>query len=435
MGMTVGWVEPSLVYFLLPKKYHNSTHIRDNLQWTMNLGAGFGALVPLAVIDYFGRKTSFQNAAVINLVAEFLLIGASNKTMFMAAAFLGGCAVGIFFTGMVLYVAEISTPAERGTVGALVSFCAYIGIVFTDLIAIFLNWQILIYAICLATLTFIASMSFWMIESPHFLLMEGKSLETKLTLKSLRGVGSILEIEEEYKSMESFLKLEQDSQRRPSLRSIFWPERVKKSVAIILPILCISQMVGGHAMDDYAEEVVNIVVPHYGKLLLSSLDVLSVGICLYMIDKVGRKPLLMISIIGSGLCCFSLAIFRYFGQDQCRSINNKIEISVGIVIVYYSVYSLGLIPILPILTGELFPSRIKTIAVGLCMAFVYLAAAGMQSLYWFFYVRSGTCLAFAAFAMSGSLGCPLAVTSMPETKGKSLYEIQGEIESIAVVMS
>lgn len=202
---------------------------------------------------------------------------------------------------------------------------------------------------------------------------------------------------------------------------------------MILPILCISQIVGGHAMDDYAEYFIDDVIPNYGRVLLASLDVISVAVCLYAIEKVGRRPLLIISTSVSALCCLILAIYRVTLAMQ--NTKEKMVVPTTIVVIYYSVYSLGLTPVLPVLTGEIFPSRMKTVAVGLTMMLVYLVAATMQMIYMYLNETAGGCWGFVIFALVGSIGLPLAASSLPETRGKSLSQIQADMENVPVVIS
>lgn len=106
---------------------------------------------------------------------------------------------------------------------------------------------------------------------------------------------------------------------------------------------------------------------------------------------------------------------------------------VAILCVYYGIYALGLTPILPIVTGEIFPSREKTTAVGICTSLMYLAAFCMQRSYEALNHRTSSCLAFTCFTVLGSAGLPFVVVLMPETKGKSLSQIQNELENIVMV--
>ncbi|KAG7203445.1 hypothetical protein KM043_013510 [Ampulex compressa] len=448
IGITLGWPDPELFQLVIPSLYCKEMPYDNTiLESLTNFGASIGAVVPLCLVDTLGRRISFATSGAVCTASWLTLILVNSSVIerlveqcwifgiIACAAVAGGLATGIFLTTVSLYVAEISSSANRGTVGALVTFCIYIGVLIINCLAIVPYFWILLYVMCVVSAIFLVSTTVWMVESPHFLYQRGKVLDAKLCLKALRGTERVLQIQEEFKSMERFFNAGLNVVTKPTLYQVFHPKNTKRSIAVILPILCISQMIGGYAMDDYAEEVINIVVPHYGKILLATLDVLSVGICLYMIEKVGRKPLLMLSVFASAICCFALGIYRYVGQLQCQTVKGHMALPVGLISVYYAVYCLGLTPILPILTGEIFPCRVKTVAVSCCMMIVYLFAVIMQRLYVLLIHKAGSCLAFAIFALLGSAGIPLALASVPETKGKSLYQIQGELAYVGVIIS
>ena len=122
-------------------------------------------------------------------------------------------------------------------------------------------------------------------------------------------------------------------------------------------------------------------------------------------------------------------IFIFIFNFSQLPVKNEI-LPVSVLCIYYSIYALGLTPVLPIVTGEIFPSQAKTAAVGICTSLVYLFAFCMQRSYETLNQRTSSCLAFATFSMLGSIALPFALTLLPETKGKSLLQIQSELENI-----
>lgn len=211
----------------------------------------------------------------------------------------------------------------------------------------------------------------------------------------------------------------------------------KTWATLIMIILFISQMVGGYAMDEYTEKFVDELLPIYGRILLSTLDLLSIGLCVYLIEKVGRKPLLLLSISGSSASCLILAIDALIHETSYGTISdyNERVITSVIVVMYCTAYSLGLTPILPLLTGEVFPNRIKTIAVGLCISVIYLSVMINQSIFETLNAKRGMYVAFIAFSVIGSLGLFSVFLFLPETTAKSLHEIQSELDTFPIFMS
>lgn len=99
---------------------------------------------------------------------------------------------------------------------------------------------------------------------------------------------------------------------------------------------------------------------------------------------------------------------------------------------YYVIYSLGLTPVLPIVTGEIFPSRAKTAAVGICACLLYLVAFWVQRSYEALNDYTSSCITFGSFTLMGSIGLPFALALLPEANGKSLTQIQNDFENMVV---
>lgn len=263
-------------------------------------------------------------------------------------------------------------------------------------------------------------------------------MDAKIALKNLRGTRTVLEVEQDYKSMECFFNSEYMTKKKATsvLKEFFFPQNTKKSLVIILPLMCLSQTVGGFAMNEYLEKVLKHFVPRYEYAIISSINVLSTLFCLLAIEKIGRKSLLIISIVGSAICCFLLAIYKLIEKQDCQTLlKGEMLIPVLLILAYYAVYFFGLIPLVPILAGEIFPNRVKIVACAICISLVYISAFSVQNIFELLKLQTNSCLAFSIFAILGSIGLPLIVSFLPETRGKSLYEIQSELDIISITIS
>lgn len=205
---------------------------------------------------------------------------------------------------------------------------------------------------------------------------------------------------------------------------------------ILMILLCCSQIIGNYAIDSYTSYHVDLVLPTHGKIFLSILDVISVVFCLCVIEKVGRRSLLFFSIAGSSISCLLLAIdtfFRGIHQKNFYHYDDK-YLAVLIFILYHGSISFGFTPLIPLITGELFPNRIKTIAIGLCISGIYLTFMISQTVFEILNVEIGDYVALLSFTLIGSMGIFFIILFLPETQAKSLHEIQNRIDECAVLM-
>lgn len=273
--------------------------------------------------------------------------------------------------------------------------------------------------------------------------LELQTLEAKLSLKDLRGASTVLEVDEEFRTIELFF--DQKTSEPPKSNCCKMcalgsaSSRKGKYATAAIIFLCITQMVGAYGMDDYSKNFMNDILPHYGRVVIASLDLCSVAVCLCVIEKFGRRQILLtISIVGSSISCLIMGVVTLTQYDT--SIRNAVQkppylLPAAILGLYYLVYTLGLTPILPVMTGEIFPSRGKTMVLGFCISFIYFCSIVIQALFETLNARQGSDLAFATFALVGSLGIPVAFLFVPETRGKTLNEIQNDLDDCTILVS
>ncbi|XP_024939240.1 facilitated trehalose transporter Tret1 isoform X2 [Cephus cinctus] len=347
----------------------------------------------------------------------------------ITGSFVGGFAVGIFLITATLFVSEISLPENRGTVATMTSLSGYFGIFIICYLGIHVDLQILAPGIIGFTIFFIISTSLWMNESPYYLYKCGRVLDAKLSLMTLRGKTTILEIDEEHKSMVQFFnsEIEYPTRVKRMINLMFGSGKMEMSMMFLLLTLCTTQVIGGYAMTNYVDSIVSTQLPRYGTVFLALMNFVSVVCCLGTIEKIGRKFILKLSCIGSSTCYLIIFIYNFYYGTKCEPGNGTATSLIIIIAIYYIIYTFGVIPVIPVLTSEIFPNKIKTVAIGFCFSSVYLANLIIAWLYFSLSHLMGVCPTFAVFTFTGAIGLPVIIWSLPETNGKSLYEIQHEL--------
>ncbi|KAL7304177.1 hypothetical protein TKK_0003375 [Trichogramma kaykai] len=441
VGLAIGWPGPGFAYLYGDEHDTRLDYIDETwVESAINAGASLGSIASIFVTDAYGRRPAFMLSGCLQIAfwIGLCVSGHINRIWIASSAFVAGLGVGVYAVAAVLYVAEISSTENRGLVGGAIMLSGYLGVFLMNLLGYLVDVAIVLDLMVAAPLIFCASVCCLMLESPFYLFQTGMVLEAKITLKNLRNRRSVLEIEPEYESMVVFFN---SSLAKPTGRLLLESlcplrEELRSPLALlVVPLLCVSQMLGVVAVSSYALLLLEQVLeqPQAGKVVASFVDVLSIVLCLLAIQRFGRKPLLTFSIVGSGLCCLVLSVYYLASEERCLTNalpkENKI-LPISVMCLYYAIYSLGLTPVLPIVTGEIFPSQAKSAAVGICTSLVYLVAFCMQRSYEALNQRASSCLAFASFSLLGSIGLPFAVTLLPETKGKSLLQIQNELGNI-----
>ncbi|KAK0181759.1 hypothetical protein PV327_004013 [Microctonus hyperodae] len=351
IGLTIGWPEDFLIHIIATCPNEVSIDVeklRSTTRLVTNMGGCLGALIPPCFVDVIGRRRHFAITAILDIICWLTLTLVKNSPILFIGAASGGMATGSFVVTATMYIGELSPALSRGRSTPLVALFVYIGILIGRILSLFIYNRIAPFTMSMVTLGFLVSVYYWMIESPYYLYEQGEILKAKESLKKLRVNYNILDIESEYKSMEIFFDAEDESIRQHAyfLSSAFMINSGKSSTGVILVLLIVSQTIGGYAMSEYTERFIHKFLPYYEKSILTFFDVLSV------------------------------AIYSFVHETKYLTISGYTdEIFTSIIVILYCIAnSLGLTPILPLLTGDVFPNRIKTIAAGLCISVIYLGA-------------------------------------------------------------
>ncbi|XP_034935537.1 sugar transporter ERD6-like 17 [Chelonus insularis] len=440
IGLTVGWPEMCSVYYVNPE-YLNTTFIsledaKTTTNLVLNLGACLGALLPPCLVDIFGRRHNFAISASIDILFWIILIYSQTLIHLMFTTAIGGIATGSFIVTVTVYISEVPPLKNYEAVGTLVAFFAYLGILLGTSLSLSMHNEITLLIMCLLACIFFVSIYMWIIESPYFLYKTGKTLEAKLVLKVINNASHISEIESEYNTIEKFYDSQNSSSKSFLLKICCSNLTIKSWISIFIFFLFIGQMLGSYALSKYTENFIEKVIPEFGKILLSFLDILSLAICVCLIERVGKKPLFVLSVCGLSLSCVILAVDILIHEIVYENLNYDYEeiITLCIVVLYCVAYSFGMIPILPIFISGIFPNRNKTIVVGLCISILYLCAMINQSIFEVLNSQTGTYVAVTAFAIIGMLGLFFCYYICKFGTGGNFQEFISRIENALILV-
>ena len=146
-----------------------------------------------------------------------------------------------------------------------------------------------------------------------------------------------------------------------------------------------------------------------------------------LVDKIGRKPLLLSTTCLSGIALTISGIFCYLKNNQVIDVTPYGYVLVSSVIFYELIIALGLSPLTYMMLGELFSANVKGFAVSLANLWSCLLAFVVSKLFQVISDTSGIDVSFACFAITCFFGIAFIAFYVPETKGKSLANIQDEL--------
>lgn len=388
---------------------------------------GWGAMAGNAIAgplsDRFGRRRVLLGTALLFVMSSLLAASATSFPSFVAARILGGLAVGGAILIAPVYIAEIAPADKRGSLVSLNQLMIVIGISASFFSNYFLlqlgehSWRYMLGVQIVPALLYFALL--WFVpESPRWLLLKGRN---DAALQVLRRVAGEQQAQENFQQIQRSLTTKAVSR---GFRGLI-DSRVRLIMIIALGLAFFQQITGinaifyylptifsqaGGGMDDAFRQAVMVGV----------VNVLMTFVAIWLIDRLGRKPLLIMGIAGMALSLF--AISWAFNQE---SYNARLVLIA--IIGFVASFAISLGPVMWVLLSEIFPNEQRAAAISVAGFWNALISATVTMIFpWALSTlgSGGTFLAFALFATAALLFVALLV---PETKGRTLEQLESDL--------
>uniref|UniRef100_A0A6P7G2L7 Facilitated trehalose transporter Tret1-like isoform X1 n=2 Tax=Diabrotica virgifera virgifera TaxID=50390 RepID=A0A6P7G2L7_DIAVI len=428
-GMHYGWPAPSLPRLLDGTSY---IHINEDIGYWLAIAPLLGTLVgspttPL-FIDRIGRHKTILLTGLPYVLSWVLIYFASRYELILAGRLLAGVADGWMFCSVPVYIGEIAEPRIRGFLGSLISVSYIGGILLIDIIGSFCTVPV---TALISTVFPIAMVVifFFMPESPYFLVMKGDNEAAKKELQILRGTNNV---EKEIARIQEGIQEEQSVKSNPL--DLFRIASNRKAVIIILAIRICQEFSGDSAITFYTQNIFREAgtdIPEdIASIILFVIELIVTIVAALLADRFGRRPLLIFSAAGAAISLLVEGVYFYLKicTDLDLSDFNLVPLVALISFVVCLGSGLKVIPLL--MLSELFPASVK----GASVAVADLSSAGLVMLVskYFQFTRDhfGMYVPFISFAVFCTIGLLYITLCVPETKGKTLEEIQDHLKGI-----
>ena len=391
---------------------------------TALVGCLVGAMVAGAAADRWGRKPLLTTAAVLFTVSAVGTGLFNDFTLFNIARFVGGVGIGVASALSPMYIAEVSPAAIRGRMVSLNQMTIVLGILAAQIVNLLLardtsvaesqawnvewGWRWMFWAETVPAALFLM-MSLFIPESPVYLKMRNEKL-------GMRNVNEEMKNEEGAQGHSSI--------SHSNFSSLISHSSFRRVLILGLVIAVFQQWCGTNVIFNYAQEIFTGAGYDVDGMFI---DIVITGIAnvaftfvaLYTIERWGRRTLMLIGAGGLGLI--------YLTLGTCYFMEVKGVLMVCLVVTAISVYAMTLGPVTWTLLAEIFPNRIRGIAMATCTFALWVgcctltfsfpsmnAALGSSGTFW---IYSAICCCAFVFLWR----------RCPETKGKSLEELENEL--------
>ncbi|GJQ74424.1 hypothetical protein Trydic_g21294 [Trypoxylus dichotomus] len=434
LGNVIGWT--SQISAKMTEGEMGFEITTDQLGWIGSLsaiGAAFMALLIGYICDKIGRKLTKLLLVFPMASGWALLVWPSSVPMLYVGRMLTGMSMGAFMVTNPVYINEITQKEIRGILGSLTQLFISGGILFDAIVGKFASIQhYTLY--CFVVPLIFGCVFVFMPETPIYYLRKGEEEAAEKVLRKLRPED--YDIEAEIENLKSSLSMQQegnsfqtfkDSWRtHPSTRLAFYITLV----LMILRVLC-----GIDAITVYTSLIFRNATdfdPSLGTIIVISIQSL-VGIFQSaIIDRVGRKILLLISqiLISISLLAVGISFLLKSRNIVSSDAHETLDALALSALSIYSVgFSLGIAPIPLILNAELNPPETKSLVSSFNTFTSWLVIFGVTKSFLVMEEGWGIESAFLLFGVLSLLGVLFVIVFVPETKGKSHKEIRETLES------
>ena len=380
------------------------------------LGCVLGASIAAFTSDRFGRKRVLLGAAALFTISSIGAALPRNLIEFTVARLLGGVAIGIASTLSPLYIAEISPARSRGLLVSLNQLAIVSGILLSYSVNYLLtgagpsNWRWMFASAAIPSVLFFFTLLF-IPESPRWLMQKGREHEAERFLAQIVGREAAAG---EIKAIRAAIAEESGDLLDPMFR---------KALTVAILIALFSQFTGINTIIYYGSIVFLEHVPHqtastalWANVIIGAINFTATVVGMLLIDRSGRKVLLMSAYAGMALSLVAVSAAIHFQASGA--------IVLIFILIYVACFAVGVGTGTWVVMSEICPTRIRGRAMSIATVFLWcgtlLVTLTFLSLVNLF-TAAGVFLLYATVSIAAFL---FVWRKVPETKGRTLEEIE-----------
>ena len=430
-GYDTGVVSGALLF--LKKDFGGLSNFQQELVTSLLLvGAMAGALAAGRVADRVGRRPTVLATAAVFVVGVLLAAFTPTYPVLLAARVIIGLAVGSASMVVPLYIGEVVPPRVRGAMVSLNQLAITVGILGSYLIDYGLsstgNWRLMFgLAAIPAAVLFIGIL--FQRESPHWLIRQGKSDEARAVLRRVREADGGQQATDAAIEAE-IREVREVASREASTRDLFSARmRPLLSVGVLLAVF--QQVTGINTVIYYAPSLLQGAGFGNSAALLANVvnGAVNVGmtiVAVWLLDRVGRRPLLLSGTTGMAVGMVITALSFLGGSHLTGAL--AVVAVIGLLI-YTGSFAIGLGPVFWLIIAEIYPLRIRGAAMSVATMANWAANFVVTVSFLTLLSAVGGVGAFFLFGFLTLVALGYFWRRVPETKGRSLQEIERDLVS------
>lgn len=399
-------------------------------------GCLVGAMVCGTLADRLGRKPLLIISAFIFLVSAYGTGAFDSFTAFLCARFVGGIAIGLASGLSPMYIAEVAPSHIRGKLVSLNQLTIVLGILAAQIVNfmiaepmpvgttvpavdswnVLMGWRWMFWSAAFPAGAFLLLACF-IPESPRYLVMKNRIKEA---IEILRNIGGQEYANGEANTMKNIPK----NLKKQSGLELLFSHPYRKVLVLGMVIAVFQQWCGTNVIFNYAQEIFSNAGYDLGEMLFNIVltgivNVVFTIVAIYTVEKLGRRKLMLWGAGGLSVIYATLGTCYFFHVTGFFMI--------VLVVMAIAFYAMTLGPITWVLLSEIFPNRVRAVAMATCTFALWVGSFTLTYTFPLLNTSLGSFGTFWGYALICGTGYVFFKFRCPETKGKSLEQLENEL--------
>jgi len=419
-GYDTGVISGALIF--IEREFHLTTAAEEIVVSGVLFGATIGAIFGGAMADRIGRRRALLITALIFGIGALASALAPSPAILILSRIVLGVAIGLSSTTVPVYLSEVSPPHARGWIVSLFQLAVTAGIVCAYLVDFAFagigGWRWMLGLAVAPALIFGTGMIF-LPETPRWLIRSGRHEIARGVLLRIRDSADVdLEIIEIQTSLA-------EQTQQGTWADLLHPH-VRPALIVGLGLAVFQQITGINTVIYYAPKILQFAgFPSASGAILATAGVGVVNftmtiVAMLLVDRVGRRPLLLIGIAGM-IVTLAVLAFSFHANTQST---NLARTAVICLMGYIASFAISLGPIFWLLIAEIYPLRIRGLAEGTAATFNWGSNLVVSLTFLTLLEKLGASLTFALYAFFSVASWLFSYHFVPETKGRTLEQIE-----------
>jgi sugar porter (SP) family MFS transporter len=386
------------------------------------VGAIFGAAIAGQSADKLGRRRTIVAAAVVFIIGALASAAASGLAVLVIARVLLGVAVGLASANAPVYISEVAPPEERGRLVSYFQLSVTVGILVAYLVGLAFSgidgWRWMLGLGAVPALALGIGM-LQMPQSPRWLVMVGQDYAARKVLEKIRR-------DDEQAITEELEEIKGSLAAKPGgWRDLLEPS-VRAALVVGVGLAVLQQVTGINTVIYYAPTIIQFTGINssssaiFASLGVGVINIAATVVALRLIDRKGRRPLLMVGVTGMVIALFTLGL-AFLGNAGTTFIS---VVAIASLMAYVAAFAISLGPIFWLMNSEIYPLNVRSKAAGVGTMANWTSNFVISLTFLPLIDLVGRTGAFWAYGTVGLLTLWFCWRLVPETKDRQLEEIQ-----------